>query len=235
MFQQVLFWSALHLSSLPDAHPLKPHIRRIEKKDVKRHRSALHKLIHTLGVHLERNETILLHAIKPGTRPPFKTYNVENKEMSLEDFRQLRDRTLIFTDGSCTDGLIGASAVLYVDYTHVATLHYHLGSAEHHTVFETEAVGLILAAHLLLTRPETSFPAMILVDNQAVIRSGENLSSPDEDGRRRRAEGWTRDLVWPELATAWIQRLRTTSVDPLRRFRSRGGDRDRDGDGQEQE
>ena len=72
MFQQVLFRSALRLSSLPDAHPLKPHIRRIEKKDVKRHHSALHKLIHTLGVHPERNETILLHAVKPGTCPCLK-------------------------------------------------------------------------------------------------------------------------------------------------------------------
>jgi len=49
---------------------------------------------------------------------------------------------------------------------------------------------------------------------------------------------WTKDkgrgldkrLVQPELVTAWIQQLRTTSVDPLCRFQSRGnGDRDRDG------
>jgi len=173
MFQQVLFRSALRLSSLPDAHPLKPHIKRIEKKDVKRHRSALHKLIHTLGVHPECNETILPHAVKPGTHPPFKTCIADNKEASLKDFGKLGDRTLVFTDGSCTDGLIGASAVLYVDHTHVATLRYHLGSAEHHTVFEAEAAGLILAARLLIMRPETSFLASILVDNQAVIRSGE--------------------------------------------------------------
>ena len=34
-------------------------------------------------------------------------------------------------------------------------------------------------------------------------------------------------LVRPQLVTAWIQRLRITSVDPLRRFRSRGVDGDR--------
>ena len=43
-------------------------------------------------------------------------------------------------------------------------------------MFEAEAVGLILAACLLLARPEASFPTSILVDNQAVIRSGENLT-----------------------------------------------------------
>ena len=98
----------------------------------------------------------------------------DNKNDLLKDFAQLRDQTLMFTDGSCTDGLIGASVVLYVDYNHVATLCYHLGSAEHHTVFEAEAVGLILAAHLLLNMNKATFPTSILADNQAVIRSGAN-------------------------------------------------------------
>ena len=49
-----------------------------------------------------------------------------------------------------------------------------------------------------------------------------------------KGRGLDKELVRPELVTAWIQRLRTTSVDPLRRFRSRG-DRDGDGDGQELE
>ena len=153
------------------------HIKKIEKQDVKRHWSALHRLIHTLGVHPQHNETILPLAIKPGTSPLFNTFISDNKKESLEDFRQLRHRTLVFTDGSCTDGLIGASAVLYVDYTQVATLRYHLGSEDHHTVFEAEAVGLLLAAQLLLTRNEASFPTSVLADNQAVIRSGENLSA----------------------------------------------------------
>ena len=46
-------------------------------------------------------------------------------------------------------------------------------------VFEAEAVGLLLAARLLLTRREVTFPVSILVDNQAAIRSGENpLAKP---------------------------------------------------------
>ena len=83
----------------------------------------------------------------------------------------------MFTDGSCTDSLIGASAVLYIDYNHIVTLCYHLGSAEHHTVFKAEAVGLILAVHLLLNMNKATFPASILADNQAVIRSGANLTA----------------------------------------------------------
>ena len=64
------------------------------------------------------------------------------------------------------------------------------------------------------------------------------VGGPVKSGQRRTKEegrGLDKRLVQLELATAWIQRLRTTSIDPLRRFRSRGGDRDRDGDGQEHE
>jgi len=49
-----------------------------------------------------------------------------------------------------------------------------------------------------------------------------------------KGRGLDKRLVWLELVTAWIQRLRTTSVDPLCRFWSRG-DRDRDGGGDGQE
>ena len=52
---------------------------------------------------------------------------------------------------------------------------------------------------------------------------------------KEESRGLDKRLVQLELVTAWIQRLRTMSVDPLCRFRSRGGDRDGDGDGQEQE
>ena len=62
MIQQALFRSSLRLSGLPTSHPLKPHIKWIERKDVKHHRSALHKLIHTLGVYPQQIETVLPQA-----------------------------------------------------------------------------------------------------------------------------------------------------------------------------
>ena len=46
---------------------------------------------------------------------------------------------------------------------------------------------------------------------------------------REEGRGLDKRLVQPELETTWIQQLRTTSVDPLHRFQSRGGDRVRDG------
>lgn len=41
-------------------------------------------------------------------------------------------------------------------------------------MYEAEAVGLTLAAHLLTTDPDLSPPVTIFVDNQAVVQSGEN-------------------------------------------------------------
>jgi len=71
------------------------------------------------------------------------------------------------------------------------------------------------------------------------VKSGSTpVGGPVKSRRKRTKEesrGLDKGLVQPELVTAWIQRLRTTSVDPLRRFRSRRGDGDRDGDGQNQE
>jgi len=78
---------------------------------------------------------------------------------------------MVFTDGSSHNSQVGAAATLFINHNHVATLHQHLGKATEHTVFEAEAVGLVLAAHLLTQRREVTFPAMIFTDNQAAICS----------------------------------------------------------------
>jgi len=65
-----------------------------------------------------------------------------------------------------------------------------------------------------------------LTFHSAVVKSGSTpVGGPVKSGRKRtkdKGRGLDKELVRPELVTAWIQRLRTTSVDPLRRFRSRG-------------
>ena len=91
LFQPVLFRSVLCLSGLPPNHPLIPHIKKIEKKDVKKHCSALHKLIHMLGMSPQLNKTILTHAVKLGISSLFKTFISANKKESIVDFTQLSD------------------------------------------------------------------------------------------------------------------------------------------------
>jgi len=63
------------------------------------------------------------------------------------------------------------------------------------------------------------------------VKSGSTpVGGPVKSGRKRtkdKGRGLDKKLVRLELVTAWIQQLRTTSVDPLHRFRSRGERRKR--------
>ena len=65
----------------------------------------------------------------------------------------------------------------------------------------------------------------------ASVKSGSTpVGGPVKSGQKRTEDegrGLDKRLVWPELVTVWIQRLRITSIDPLHRFRSRGVDGDR--------
>ncbi|KAF9234671.1 hypothetical protein BU15DRAFT_52337 [Melanogaster broomeanus] len=83
------------------------------------------------------------------------------------------DEVKVYSDGSGQDGRIGAAAVLYREGKAPQILRFHLGSADDHTVYEAEAVGLTLAAKLIATEPNMPFPVSIFVDNQATIKSGE--------------------------------------------------------------
>jgi len=57
-------------------------------------------------------------------------------------------------------------------------------------------------------------------------KSGSTLVGGPVKSRQKRTKnkgrGLDKELVQLELVTAWIQQLRTTSIDPLHRFRSRG-------------
>ena len=63
------------------------------------------------------------------------------------------------------------------------------------------------------------------IGNFASVKSGSTpVGGPVKSGRKRTKEesrGLDKRLVRLELVTTWIQRLRITSIDPLRRFRSR--------------
>ena len=173
LVQHLLHNALIRMSTLPTHHLLNPIVTRIATQGpVRHHRTAIHNLIWHFMVDPRTIETIHPRPIRPDSRTSFHTSIAESKENAIAEFRQCTSRTMVFTDGSSTNGKVGAAASLYVDFTHVATLRYHLGNNTEHMVFEAEAVGLILAAQLLLTRNEASFPATIFADNQAVIRSG---------------------------------------------------------------
>ena len=174
LLQKILHQSMACMAMLPKSHPLCPKIDWIEKHDMQHHKSALHHLIHTLDLRPLEMETINPHPTKPNAIPPMTTHIASTKEEALEKHRNLTSKTKVYMDGSCTEGKVGAAAVLYTDDRQVSTLRYHLGSAEEHTVFKVEMVGLILAAHLLATSHKITLPTTILADNQVAIQASEH-------------------------------------------------------------
>ena len=55
----------------------------------------------------------------------------------------------IFSNGSGLDGRVGATVVMYRRGQEPKVLRYNMGLLTEHTVFEAEAVGVMLALHML--------------------------------------------------------------------------------------
>ena len=68
----------------------------------------------------------------------------------------------VYSDKSGLNDKIGTAAILYHPNGSTQTLRYHLGSADQHTVYKSEAVGLLLAANLILNEPDIDIPHIYL-------------------------------------------------------------------------
>jgi len=77
----------------------------------------------------------------------------------------------IYSDGSAHSGLVGAAAILWAKGQEPKVLRYQLGTAEEHTVFEAELVGLILGLKLIAENVRGKTSITIGVDNQATIKA----------------------------------------------------------------
>ena len=74
----------------------------------------------------------------------------------------------IFTDGSRANNKIGVSAVLYRNGRPSNSLQFLLGSIHQHTVYEGEAIGVLLALHVIWGSWWIQ-SANIYIDNKAAI------------------------------------------------------------------
>ena len=187
--------STLRLATLPPGHPLCKPVTRCSRLYPQRHRSPLHELFHAFP-HIEQVETI--DPTPMGTVPDsfFSTsiaatrtdgidraHHLENNPPSPEATTTTTATTAttshpsltnvcIYTDGSRFQNGVGAAAVqVSLDPAKPHTIRQlHLGSATHHTVFEAELVGVILALDILRSLPHI-LNAQILLDNQPVIHA----------------------------------------------------------------
>jgi ribonuclease HI len=176
--QNLCFQAAIRIAAHPPTHPLHGPIRRAARRYVKRHRSSLHYLHHATEIDMDIVETITHSRRPPNATPPYATIIAESREQAILNHDSNNDTIKIYCDGSGVNKHIGAAAVLYRRGRPTPrTLRYHLGSEKDHTVYESEAVGLTLAAQLLSMEEDVTYPVSIFVDNQATIKSGDLFST----------------------------------------------------------
>ena len=90
----------------------------------------------------------------------------ESKDEDVVDTADLR----IYSDGSGIEGMAGTAAIIFRNGQKVESIHYLLGPLMHHTTYEAEVVGVLLALELI-HREHSASSATIRLDNQAVIQA----------------------------------------------------------------
>ncbi|VDC04308.1 unnamed protein product [Peniophora sp. CBMAI 1063] len=175
------FRALTRISALPETHPLFPIAESSAAAFPSKFRSPLQHLYHLFPeVAPSRVEDIIPMRHDPAHADlAFTTFIADSREESQHDNDTLETVIRVYTDGSGYKGFAGAAALLIrTDGIHNMTriLRYCLGPLTQHTVYEAEAVGIILGAHLLATeeREFASEPSSISLDNQAVIRASKH-------------------------------------------------------------
>jgi ribonuclease HI len=168
--------AALRLATLPASHPLHKPVANAAGRLIKRHPTPLHDLMHTFSIKPQLIETI--DAVRHDTqwKPDVKISIAETAEGAAHDIHHDNAAVKIYTDGSGMEGKIGAAAILYRGGRMKAAIRHQLGAQRHHTVYEGESVGMILAIKLM-TKEWAIRSATICVDNQATIRATQ-LTTP---------------------------------------------------------
>ena len=165
-----LFRSAIRIATLSPQHPLHKPAKKCAARATKRHKAPLHDLMQTFNIKPNALETVATTGGNPATRHkrPFKIEIAKDKKASVAADAEGMERIRVYSDGSAQEGKVGAAAVLIYPGKETRKLHYHLGTVEHHTVFEAELVGMILGLHLIKTqKSRTSYS--LGADNQAAL------------------------------------------------------------------
>ena len=170
--------AAVRYATRPPSHPLFPHVRRAARRLVKKHASPLHQILHAYDIKPTEIEKVNSYRkiAHPTWNSPISTSIPKDKTKAAERVKKCRNKFRIFTDGSMTDGGVGAAAVLERKsartrkYEVYKSIIFHLGSDQEHTVYDAELVGTILGLHLAKFIPHT-LRIDLFLDNQAVIKA----------------------------------------------------------------
>ncbi|KXN87336.1 hypothetical protein AN958_08961 [Leucoagaricus sp. SymC.cos] len=148
----------------------------LHKESTKRikHLSNLHILLKRYSLNPQRIKTIHPPKFILADPIPIETKVADSREESILSERSNIAKYKIFSDRSGYKGQVGAAAVLMEANNPVPlkTLHYHLGSLKEYTTYKAEAVGAIMAVHLMkkVAQRDSGQEISHYADNQSIIK-----------------------------------------------------------------
>lgn len=92
-----------------------------------------------------------------------------NKKESKRADANASESIRVYSDSSVHDGKVGTVALLQHKGKPDRILKLHLGSMEHHTVYEAELVGMLMGLHLIKTKRRNTVKCVLNVDKQAAL------------------------------------------------------------------
>ena len=171
----------VRMATLPSDHPLSKIMRKKTAGKLKGHKAPINDLLAKYRYDPNKFEKIPAATRDPTTlgELPFTVNIAPDRDSSIRETENALEAVQVFTDGSATNGKVGAAAVLLRAGNPVRTLRFHLGPEKEHTVHEAELVGILLGMHLIKTEKHGSTTFALGVDNQAAIKAfGSDLRSP---------------------------------------------------------
>ncbi|KAF7783210.1 hypothetical protein Agabi119p4_2586 [Agaricus bisporus var. burnettii] len=185
LLESTCFRNTLRICTLPANNPVSRIAKEAYTHRAKRHQTNLYKLLHRFQLDPRKIEKIRPPAFTSADPIPFQKRIAKSREESINNEANNRPQDLqspsyrVYSDGSGQNGKIGAAAVIYEGNKEKPSKinQYHLGSAEHHTTYDAEAVGALLAMHLVKElaslKGTPTNPARVThyVDNQSIIRA----------------------------------------------------------------
>jgi hypothetical protein len=132
--------AALQLAMLPHMHPLIKIYKKVTKRKVKQHKAPIHHLAQIFQLEHVKFETILTAEQNPAQirNKPFQIDIPRSKEDLRAKDEYAPENIKVYLDSSSHRGKVGAATILMQNDKVCSLLHFHLGKAEEHTVFEAK-------------------------------------------------------------------------------------------------
>ena len=178
LLKDMCLWAITRMVSLDDEHhPVTKIVWHSLRRPVKQHLSPIHILAKLSGLRagdVAPPPKLSLEQIKQSL---FHSVIAKSREALIENERHDEAQIKIFTDGSATNGGVGASAVMFeTGRPNPVERQFHLGRETDHTSYKAEPTGALMALHLAMSTPPNS-TVSIYVDNQATLKA--IISPPD--------------------------------------------------------